>query len=59
MDEGTRTYHFTLTVDVEAGHPAYDDAEWVADAAWGALTNEYDLRATYSDVERIEPTVVL
>lgn len=59
MDDGTRTYRFMLTVNVEVGHPAYNDAEWVADAAWGALTNEYDLRATYSDVQRIEPTLVL
>jgi hypothetical protein len=58
MDDGTRTYRFTLTVNVETEHPAYDDPEWVADASWGALANEYDLRATYSDVERIEPTLL-
>jgi len=54
MDD-TRSYRFTLTVDVERGHPAYDDPEWVADAAWGALTNEYGLRAIYTDVEEDEP----
>lgn len=59
MDDRTRTYRFTLTVNVEAGHHGYDDPEWIADAAWGALSNEYDLRATYSDIERIEPTLLL
>lgn len=59
MDDGTRTYRFTLTVNVEPGHPGDDDSEWLADAAWGALSNEYDLRATYSGIERIEPAVVL
>lgn len=59
MDDSTRTYRFTLTVNVELGHPAYHDPEWIADAAWGALSNEYDLRAAYSDIERIEPTLVL
>lgn len=49
-----RRYRFTLTVDVEPGHPAYDDPEWAADAAWGSLTNEYGLRATYSDIDEVE-----
>lgn len=54
MPNDTRTYRFTLTVDVEPGHPAYGDPEWAADAAWGALTNEYGLRAIYADVEEID-----
>jgi len=29
--------------------------EWAADAAWGALTNEYGLRAIYTDIEEVEP----
>lgn len=56
MANDTRTFRFTLTVDVEPGHPAYDDPEWAADAAWGSLTNEYGLRATYSNIEESEPT---
>ena len=56
MANDTRTFRFTLTVDVEPGHPAYDDPEWAADAAWGSLTNEYGLRATYSNLEESEPT---
>lgn len=56
MANDTRTYRFTLTVDVEPGHPAYDDPEWAADAAWGALTNEYGLRATYSAIDEVEPS---
>lgn len=49
-----RTYRFTLTVSVEEGHDAYDDPEWVADAAWGALSNEYGLECVYGDVELVE-----
>ena len=30
----------------------YDDPEWAADAAWGALRNEYGLRAVYTNVEQ-------
>lgn len=48
-----RTYRFVITVQVEPGHPAYDDPEWAADAAWGALSNEYDLRTTYSAIEQV------
>lgn len=40
--------------EVEPGHPAYDDPEWAADAAWGALANEYDLRAIYTDIEEVQ-----
>jgi hypothetical protein len=36
-----------------AGHPAFEDPEWAADAAWGALTNEYGLRAIYTDIEEV------
>ena len=55
MTKDTHGYRFTLTVNVEPGHPAYDDPEWAADAAWGALTNEYGLRAIYTDIEEVEP----
>jgi len=27
---------------------AFDDPEWIADAAWGALTNDYGLVCTYA-----------
>ena len=50
-----RTYRFALTVIVEDDHAAYDDPEWVADAAWGALTNEYGLECTYGEVEMLPP----
>ena len=55
MTKDTHGYRFTLTVNVEPGHPAYDDPEWAADAAWGTLTNEYGLRAIYTDIEEVEP----
>jgi hypothetical protein len=54
MESTTRTYRFVLTVQVEPGHPAYDDPEWAADAAHGALTNEYGLRATYTDITEVD-----
>jgi hypothetical protein len=53
MDNATRTFRFVITVEVEPGHPAFDDPEWAADAAQGALTNEYDLRAIYTDITEI------
>lgn len=53
MDTPIRRYRFTITVDVDPDHPAYDDPEWVADAAWGSLTNEYSLRATYESIEEL------
>ena len=47
----SRTYHFALTFEVDEDHLAFDDPEWAADAACGCLTNEYGLRATYSEPE--------
>jgi len=58
MANDTRSYRFTLTVDVEPGHPAYDDPEWAADAAWGSLTNDYDLSAIYTEIQEVEPDTV-
>ncbi len=49
-----RRYRFAITVDVEPDHPAYDDPEWAADAAWGSLTNEYGLRTIYTNIEEID-----
>ncbi len=56
MEPNPRRYRFTITVEVEPDHPAHDDPEWAADAAWGALTNEYGLRAVYSDIEEVAPS---
>jgi hypothetical protein len=52
-----RTYLFTVAFDVEPDHPAYDDPEWAADAAWGTLSNEYGVHAVYSDIEELESSV--
>jgi hypothetical protein len=57
MEHTTRTYRFVITFEVQPGHPAYDDPEWAADAAHGALTNEYGLRATYTDISEIDDSV--
>jgi len=53
MDDQTRAYRFVITFEVEADHPAYDDPEWTADAAHGALTNEYGLGAIYTDITEV------
>jgi hypothetical protein len=52
MAAETRTYRFVVTFAVEPGHPAYDDPEWAADAAHGALT-EYGLCATYTEIAEV------
>jgi hypothetical protein len=49
---GTRTYRFAITFEVEPSNPAYDDPEWAADAAWGAL-NEYGLLSHFSDIDEV------
>ena len=46
-EQGTRSYRFSITFDVDAEHVAYDDPEWAADAAHGALTNEYGIETVY------------
>lgn len=53
----TRTFRFVMTVEVEPAHLAFDDPEWAADAAHGALTNEYGLRAIYTDITEVTPGV--
>ena len=53
MEKTTRTYRFVVTVEVEPGHPVFDDPEWAADAAQGALTNEYGIKAIYTDMTEI------
>lgn len=40
-----------MTVDPD--HEAYDDPEWIADAAWGALSNEYSLECVHGDIELV------
>jgi hypothetical protein len=50
----SRTYTFRLTVDVEDDHEAYDDPEWIADAAWGTLKNLYGLECTYTELQLVE-----
>jgi len=56
MESTTRTYQFAITVEVDPDHPAYNDPEWAADAAHGALT-EYGLRTIYTDITEVEGPV--
>jgi hypothetical protein len=46
-EKGAQSYRFSITFDVDAEHLAYDDPEWVADAAHGALTYEYGIETVY------------
>jgi hypothetical protein len=50
----SRNYTFRLTVTVDEDHEAYNDPEWIADAAWGALKNLYGLECTYEDFELVD-----
>lgn len=50
-EQGSRSYRFSITFDVDADHVAYDDPEWAADAAHGALTYEYAIETTYGHPE--------
>ena len=47
-EQGMRSYRFAITFDVDSEHVAYDDPEWAADAAHGALTYEYGIESVYS-----------
>ncbi len=52
-----RTYRFTLTVTVEPDQEGYDDPEWIADAAWGWLSNVYGFNCVYGDIELVEESL--
>ena len=45
-----RTYRFSITVVVHDSQESYNDAEWIADAAWGALANLYGYECTFGDI---------
>jgi hypothetical protein len=55
MTARTRAHRFVVEFIVEPDHPAYDDPEWAADAAWGALTNAYGLSSSCTSIEEINP----
>ncbi len=48
-ERGVRSYRFAITFQVDPEQAAFDDPEWAADAAHGALTNEYGVETVYSD----------
>jgi len=50
----SRTFRFTITVIVDSDQQGFHDPEWIADAAWGALSNEYGYRCTFGRVEEID-----
>lgn len=53
--DGPRTYRFSITVMVEPDQDGYDDPEWIADAAWGSLANEYGYECTFGDIIELPP----
>lgn len=53
VDARARTYRFSITVKVEVDDPAFNDPEWVADAAAGALANIYGYECFFDQVIRI------
>ncbi len=54
-DASPRTYRFSITVTIEPGDAAFDDPEWVADAAAGVLSNVYGYECVYDDIEVVGP----
>ena len=50
----TRSYRFSVTFEVDPDHVAYGDAEWAADAAHGALTNEYGIECEYAIPQAVD-----
>lgn len=51
--DARRTVQFTITAYVDPDHEAYDDPEWLADAAAGALQNLYGVECIYGEVQRV------
>lgn len=51
--DGMRTYRFSITVTVKPDQEGYDDPEWIADAAWGSLANEYGYDCTFGDITEL------
>lgn len=51
---GPPTYSFRITINVEPDDPAYDDPEWVADAATGVLANVYGYECLYDEVAEVD-----
>jgi len=49
----SRVYRFSLTVEVDEDHEAYDDPELIADKAWEALSI-CNLECTYGELELVE-----
>jgi hypothetical protein len=57
MKGSPRIYRFSITVTVEVDSEAYDDPEWVADAAAGALANVYGYECFFDDVAELDTSM--
>lgn len=55
LAEIPRSYSFSITVTVDVDDRAYDDPEWVADAAAGALANVYGYECFFHDITEVSP----
>lgn len=49
VEQGSGSYRFTITFEIGPEHVAFDDPEWAADAAHGALANEYGIETVYGN----------
>lgn len=38
---------------MEPDQEGYDDPEWIADAAWGSLANEYGYECKFGDITEL------
>ncbi len=50
----SRTFRFALIVTVAPDQRGYHDPEWIADAAWGSLTNEYGYECIIEAIEALD-----
>jgi hypothetical protein len=48
-----RTCRFSITVEVDVDDRAFDDPEWVADAAAGVLANVYGYECFFDDITEL------
>ncbi len=52
-DTPMRTHAVLFTFEVGPADPEFDDPEWIADVAHGALGNKYGIRCTYDEIDEL------
>lgn len=51
--DARQVVRFTITAFVDTDHDAFDDPEWVADAAAGALKSPYGIECIYGHIAEL------